>query len=154
MSQIVLANSPEQYEAGKKLFLEYQAFLEIDLCFQNFSRELEILSTMYGPLAGALLLAVDDGDYVGCIGLRDLGEGVGEMKRMFVRPSHQGKGLGRLLLQAFLEKARDCHYERIRLDTIPRLARALQLYKKAGFVQIASYRHNPDPEAIFMELVL
>src|SRR5512140_3756610 len=103
MSEIIRANSPELYDAGRKLFLEYQAFLGIDLCFQGFSKELEALATMYGSPAGALLLAMDKGEYVGCIGLRDLGEGVGEMKRMFVRPSHQGKGIGRCLLDSFLQ---------------------------------------------------
>jgi putative acetyltransferase len=154
MSPIVLANSPEQYEVGKTIFLEYQAFLGIDLCFQGFAKELEILSVMYGPPWGALLLAEERGEYVGCIGLRSLEDRIGEMKRMFVRPSHQGKGLGQLLLQTFLEVAKDRNYQRIRLDTIPRLERALQLYRNAGFVDIAPYRHNPDPEAIFMELLL
>jgi putative acetyltransferase len=109
---------------------------------------------MYGPPLGALMLAVDEGEYVGCVGLRELGEGVGEMKRMYVRPSHQGKGIGRSLLDSFLRVARECRYQKICLDTIPELERALRLYRDAGFVEIAPYRHNPDPEAIFMELVL
>jgi putative acetyltransferase len=154
MSKIIRANSPELYEIGRRLFLEYQTYLGIDLCFQGFSKELETLSVMYGPPSGALLLAIDKGEYVGCIGLRDLGEGVGEMKRMYVRPSYQGKGIGRDLLDAFLHVATEYHYRKIRLDTVPRLARALKLYRNAGFVEITPYRHNPDPEAIFMELIM
>ena len=154
MPRIVIADTPELFEEGRKLLLEYQDFLGFDLCFQAFAAELDGLATMYGPPRGALLLCEDEGLFVGCVGLRDLGEGVGEMKRMFVRDAHRGRRLGALLLDAFLDAARDRGYRAIRLDTIPRLDRAIAMYRRAGFVQIPAYRFNPDPEAIFMQLEL
>lgn len=154
MAEIIEASTIEQYRQARLLVEEYARFLGIDLEFQGFSRELTDLPGMYGPPKGAMLLVHDGGAFVGCVGLRPLLDGCGEMKRMYLRPAHQGKGLGRMLMEAFLIKARSLGYKTIRLDTIPALGRALGLYRKFGFVEIPPYRHNPAADAIFMELKL
>ncbi len=79
---IVTAKTVEEFREARQLFEQYQAFLGVDLCFQGFEAELNSLSVMYGPPRGALLLARVENAYVGCAGLRDLGRGIGEMKRM------------------------------------------------------------------------
>jgi putative acetyltransferase len=91
---------------------------------------------------------------VGCLALRDLGQGSGELKRMFVAPGFRGRGVGRLLLQAAVAAAAALGCQRLLLDTLGRLQRANALYTRAGFVATAPYCENPLPDAIFLQLPL
>ena len=137
------------------LFREYSAWLQIDLCFQNFERELSGLPGEYVPPAGRLLLAYEESELAGCVALREIDEGVCEMKRLFLRDQFRGRGLGRQLIEAILREARQIGYRRIRLDTLPpKMNDAIALYRSYGFKEIASYYDNPVPGAIFMELDL
>jgi putative acetyltransferase len=133
---------------------DYQRWLGIDLCFQNFQAELDSLPTMYGLPKGALLLAEMDGEYAGCVALRELEEGTAEMKRLYVATDYRGLGIGRSLTEEFISTARALGYSAVRLDTIPRLGVAYTIYQKFGFRKIRPYTHNPDPDAIFLELKL
>jgi GNAT superfamily N-acetyltransferase len=151
---IILAATSEDYAQARYLFEAYQSFLGIDLCFQGFAAEIDSLSTMYGPPRGALLLARVEKDPVGCVGLRDLGDNIAEMKRMYVLPLFQGRGIGKAFTTRIIATARLLGYDAIRLDTIPKLERAVDLYRRMGFGEIEAYRHNPDPTALFLELRL
>ena len=102
---IITATWPEEFAAAKELFQEYQAFLGEDLCFQSFDEELQQLDTMYGPPMGVLLLAKQGIEYIGCVALRDKGNGVCEMKRLYVKETFKGKGIGRKLAEMIIEKA-------------------------------------------------
>src|SRR5438876_9501792 len=104
--KIVPAESPDQIGLARALFSEYAAWLEIDLCFQDFEKELAELPGDYAPPSGRLLLAVEGDQVAGCIALRKIGAGVGEMKRLFVRPAFRGQGLGRTLTEAIIAEAR------------------------------------------------
>src|SRR5216110_1483057 len=84
---ITQAESSKQIAEARALFKEYAAWLEIDLCFQNFDQELAGLPGDYAPPDGRLLLAQQNNQVVGCIALRKLGDGICEMKRLFVRPA-------------------------------------------------------------------
>lgn len=151
---ITIAETPAQFETAGCLFRAYGEYLGLDLEFQGFSQELASLSEMYGPPHGALLLASVSGETVGAVGLRQFEPGVAEMKRMFVLPSCHGMGIGKALTEAFLEQARVLGYRCVRLDSIPKLASALRLYRSIGFRDIEPYRFNPHPDAVFMEYVL
>ncbi len=129
---------------------EYAAWLRVDLCFQNFERELAELPGEYSPPRGRLLVE----EAAGCIALRPIDDEICEMKRLYVRPEHRGSGLGRQLVLAVLAEAREIGYRRIRLDTMPKMDRAQGLYASLGFREIAAYRYNPEPGARFLELEL
>lgn len=153
--KLIQATSDEEILQARQLFEEYAASLGIDLCFQNFDKELAGLPGAYAPPSGRLLLAKEDDLIAGCIALRKIGDGIGEMKRLYVRSEFRGQGLGRLLTEALLREARDIGYSRMRLDTIPgKMDQAIALYGSLGFRDIEPYYNNPVEGAAFMELLL
>jgi len=139
---------------ARELLREYGSLLGVDLSFQNFARELKELPGEYAAPNGTLLLAFHQGQLAGCAALRRLAPGVSEMKRLYVRHAFRGKKVGRTLAGAVIARARELGYERIRLDTLPWMTEAIALHRSLGFVEIAPYRENPVPGAVFMELVL
>lgn len=137
------------------MFEEYAAGLGISLCFQNFDRELANLPGDYAPPDGRLLLAKEGDQLAGCIAMRKLEPGVCEMKRLFLRPSYRGRGLGRILVESIIDEARRLGYTHMRLDTLPgRMDQAIGLYQSIGFVEIEPYYENPVEGAKFMQLQL
>ena len=135
-----------------RLFEAYAASLNVDLCFQDFAGELATLPGKYAPPAGELLLARGgDGEALGCAALRPLvASEVCELKRLYVLPVARGLGLGRALLDAVLRVAERIGYREVRLDTLPSMAEALELYRRAGFAPIAPYYHNLIAGSVFL----
>jgi carbonic anhydrase len=152
--QIVEASSGERCAIIRELFTEYANSLEIDLCFQNFKEELARLPGEYGPPGGRLFLALQDAAPAGCVGVRQIAAGICEMKRLYVRPSLRGTGLGRSLALAAVDAARQLGYQRMRLDTLASMKPAIALYESLSFHRIDPYYHNPAGCAVFMELIL
>lgn len=148
--EILEATSATDIAAVKELFQDYAAFLNVNLCFQDFDREMETFPDFYL----LLLLARVDGAAAAAIGLKDLGGGVCEMKRLYARPAYQGLGLGRRLCDELISKARQRGFQKMRLDTLPRLEKAISLYRKYGFIEIDKYYDNPEGDVIYMELAL
>ncbi len=154
MARIVSATSDVHIQTIVDLFREYEQFLQVDLCFQQFEEELAGLPGKYAPPGGVLLLARVDDRAVGCVAMRPLSQGVCEMKRLYVRPAFLGRGMGRQLARAVIEAARRAGHDRMCLDTLERLKPALALYKDLGFVRRSAYYENPLPEVVYLELKL
>jgi putative acetyltransferase len=151
----VRAESPRQIALARELFLEYGNSLGFNLCFQSFEEELAGLPGDYAPPDGRLLLAEYDGALGGCVALHKLEPHVCEMKRLYLRPQFRGKGAGRALAETIIWEARAIGYRRMRLDTVePVMQAAVAMYRRLGFTEIAAYRPNPIPGAIYMELEL
>jgi GNAT superfamily N-acetyltransferase len=150
------ASTPEDFAAARNLFLEYQAWLGVDLCFQGFAAEIDSLATVYGPPRGRLLLACagDDRDPAGCIALRPLDAQRCEMKRLFVRLTHHGGGIGRRLIERLIDEARTIGYRTMVLDTLPQMRAAQHLYARYGFRDMAAYYDNPTPGVRYLGLDL
>lgn len=148
--------TPAALPAVGELFREYAASLGLSLAYQDFETELSDLAAKYGPACGgALLLLRVDGVPGGTIALRRLEPaGVGEVKRLYVRPAFRG-GPGRVLVEGVLEAARALGYARLRLDTIDgQMDAAVRLYRSVGFRPIPAYYPSPVPGTLYFELTL
>lgn len=87
---------------------------------------------------GAILFAKLEGEIIGTVGLIPINESICEMIKMGVTPSAQGKGVGLRLGMAILEKAKQMGFSKMVLYSNTKLASALHLYQKLGFVKVAA----------------
>lgn len=148
------AASAAEIEEVRGLFREYERWVDEPCCFATFEQELAGLPGEYLPPAGRLFLASEAGLAAGCAALRRLDATTGEMKRLYVRPAFQGRGLGRRLTLQVIAAAREAGYARLLLDTLPKMASAIALYGALGFSPRGPYAAKPTPGAIFFELNL
>ncbi|MEW6266065.1 MAG: GNAT family N-acetyltransferase [Thermodesulfobacteriota bacterium] len=152
--RLIQPDSFEHWSAARHLIEEYAASLHLDLGFQNFEDEINSLPCEYGPPGGALFLAEQEAIWMGCVALRKFAENVAEMKRLYVVPAGRGRGLGRVLAENIIARARRIGYKEMVLDTLPFMKEAQALYTSLGFEPIPAYRHNPVSGAVFLELKL
>ena len=143
------ARVPDDVPAVRDLFRAYAAGLGIDLCFQSFEAELAGLPGAYAPPAGRLLVADAGTELAGCVALRLHAVGVGEVKRLYVRPEFRGRGLGRELINRVVAEAAAAGYRDLVLDTLPVMGEAIALYRAAGFAETGPYTFNPVPGALY-----
>lgn len=138
----------------RELFREYERSIGVSLCFQGFEEELAGLPGKYAPPGGRLFLATVEGEPAGCAALRPAPGGRGEMKRLYVRESARGLGLGRALAVRILEAAREAGYREVCLDTLPTMRGAQALYEALGFRDAAPYGGEALPGTRYMALAL
>jgi ribosomal protein S18 acetylase RimI-like enzyme len=148
------ARTGEAWAAAETLIREYAASLGVSLEFQQFDEEIANLSREYGPPHGVMLLAREAGDYIACGALRRFSDDSCEMKRLYVRPAAQGRGVGRAMAKALIDETRRLGYRRILLDTLPSMRGAQALYRSLGFLETGPYRYNPIAGTTFMTLHL
>jgi len=151
---ITQAETPELVTTVRELFQEYAQALGIDLAYQGFAAELAALPAPYAPPLGALFIAYVNGEAAGCAALRPLADGVGEMKRLYVRPDYRKVGLGNHLIGAIIAAARRAGFEQLRLDTLASMTPAQALYRKLGFIETPPYNDNYLPGTRFFALAL
>ena len=155
MTEIKQAANEDHIADARALFREYEAWLGMSLCFQNFEEEVASLPGKYAPPGGRLYVAYDGGSPVGCIALRGLEPGICEMKRLYLRDAARGKGVGVRLIERVIADARAIGYEKMRLDTFPpKMGKAVGLYEAHGFYEIPAYYDNPHGGVLYMEKTL
>jgi len=166
MIKIYQVNNGEILEQVRILWREFAEFLksrfqeraelpDFKEYFQNYEQEIaNHLPGRFGPPTGCLLLAKYQGNPAGCVGLMDLGDGVCEMRRLFVRPKFRRLGIGEALANAVIEQGRSIGYTSMRLNTNRRMSEAEKLYRSLGFKDIEPYEHFEVEGMIYMELKL
>lgn len=178
---ILSVRFPEHAEVLRDLFRQYEEFLGISLCFQDFEAELQSLPGKYAPPMGGCWIAWQEDKAVGCVAIRPLfSDGglnphadaspaasrlallgkeaellmIAEVKRLFVLPEMAGQGIGRKLMQRAINEARIRNYHALYLDTLTRLAPALQLYQSLGFEVIDPYNEGGVEGICYLGLTL
>jgi putative acetyltransferase len=144
----------DQLERARALILEYAESRGFPLTWQGFDEEVATLPGHYAQPNGRLCVATLDGEPVGCVALRPFDETRCEMKRLYVRPSARGRGLGRLLAEHVIAEAREIGYDEMLLDTLDRMEEAAALYRSIGFAATEPYRFNPLPDVQYLHLDL
>ena len=132
----------------------YLAHIGEDLDREGLDHDIAHWEREYDGTSGVLLVVEGPTrEIVGTAAVRSLGPGVGEVKRMWLRPGCQGLGLGRRLMSRCLYEARALGFRRLRLDSEHRMDAALHLYRSCGFAEIPDYNGNRRAQ-IWMELKL
>ncbi len=148
------ARTAEDIAIAREMFREYQVWLGVDLCFQDFDAELANLPGTYAPPLGEIFIAADGDKTAGVVAVRPVGDapfGGSEMKRLYVREGWRGQGLGRTLAARAVSFAARVGYTTMVLDTLPHLVTARGMYARMGFEEIAPYYENPLPGVIYMK---
>lgn len=101
----------------------------------------------FSPPEGRIVLAFISGRIVGLGCLKPLKPGVGEIKRMYLRPEARGAGLGRAVLNALLAHAESARYTQVWLDSAGFMESAHSLYRSAGFSDIDPYPESEIPQS-------
>jgi carbonic anhydrase len=151
MIEYLQVKEEHEYQAAVKLFKEYADWLNIDLSFQHFEDELKSIKKMYALPLGTIVLCKHDNDFIASVAIRPHKEKVAELKRMYVQPNYQGKGIGKKLLQLSINLAKEMGYDKILLDTLNTMLPAMQLYKSMGFYEVEAYYNNPEKTAVYFE---
>lgn len=154
MVEYISVTTVKEYQAAAKLFAEYAAWLAVDLGFQHFDEELQQLQQVYNTVDGGIILCKTPDSFIASVAIRKIDADIAELKRMYVQPAHQHKGIGQQLLQEALALAKKRGYKFIRLDTLNHMLPAINLYKKNGFYPIPAYYHNPIETAVYFERIL
>ena len=145
---------PEDHAAVARELADYLSFIGDALDADGLDHDIAHWQEEYDGRTGVLLLIADAaGEVVGTAAVRLLGPGLGELKRMWLRPSRQGRGLGRRLMDACLDEARWLGCRALRLDTQARLEAAVHLYRAYGFGEIPRYNDNRRAD-LWMERAL
>jgi len=147
-AEVVGRIEEHEREAVRALYREYRAYIESLYPFRPFEDE-EIAA-----LPGEIFVWRVAGVVAGCVALRRWGEGIAEIKRLYVAPAARGRQAGRRLMEHVLDVARRQGYGRVRLDTLEAMTAAVALYEALGFVEIGNYHGRELPWARFFERAL
>jgi GNAT superfamily N-acetyltransferase len=120
----------------------------------EYDRELDRDLDDPGATYVAFWIALVDGDVAGSVALRDLGDNAFELKRMYLRSEHRGRGVGKRLLSTALDWARASGARTVRLDTSERMLTARHLYESAGFVRVEGESPRQGQQRLLYELRL
>lgn len=121
------------------------------------SKDREVLDDPMGKIlakGGHIFMAERNGEVVGCVGMIALAEGGFEVAKMTVTEAARGTGLGRVLMQACIDKGRALEAPRLYLETNSSLAPALGLYRSMGFIDLPPAETPYARADVFMELRL
>lgn len=138
-------------------FIENCRLLDMDLD-RRVGKEIDRSKyTQYNQLdeIREAIVVYESGKAIGGGAIRKYDDESAELKRMFVRPEYQGRGIGSRLVSLLVEWAAELGYKRMLLETGERLAESCAVYKKLGFRVIPNYGPYADmSESLCMALDL
>ena len=108
---------------------------------------------MQAPLQALFVVVVDEKTIIATAGILALDPGTCELRKMYILPSHRGRGVGRLLMEHLLELAQKLGYRKMILETASVLTEAIAMYRRYGFRE-----YHPDhlsarcDQAFFLDL--
>ncbi len=149
--KILLATSKEEFDDAVELFKEYANAINFDAGFKDFHSELITLKTNYSAPEGCLLLAYKNNEAVGCIAVREMQQRVAELKRFYVKPEFRQFKIGARLLEDAVVNAKQLNFRYLRLEVIPTLTKAKELYHSFGFYPIEPYKTVELEGTAYME---
>lgn len=118
--------------------------------------DLDDLQGFYQRGRGGFWIAVENGEIVGSVAIKDYGAGRGYLKRLYVATGYRGTGLAKKLLDTALHYAKEAGFREIFLGTVPEMAAANRFYSKNGFERISKLPGDlPEfGDTIFYRMVL
>ncbi len=158
MLTISQVQSEEEITATQELLREYIAWwAEVEPedfaqapTFLDWEKDINTLPGIYVPPAGRLLLAMQDGQAAGCVCLKSHDSTTAELKRLYVRPAFRGQNIGKQLVNALIDEARQSGYQRIVLDTHISMKKAQAIYEGLGFRRVSTPDDIPDTLKLFI----
>jgi GNAT superfamily N-acetyltransferase len=154
MIEIRSADDPASLAAARTLV---RAHLQAHSTVHDAESAERIVAALPAPYLapdGALWVAWDGDEAVGCVAIHALEPGVAELKRMFVRPEARGRGVARRLTEHAIAAATGAGYRRLRLGTLTTMHAAQRLYTSVGFTRVDPYRPVEFGETWFYERAL
>ena len=153
--EIVTADTEPLVAIARELMGEYAAMPHTVGRWNTAEADIAALPAPYVHPLGVLVVAFADGAPVGCGGVIAYDPpAIAELKRVYVRPSARGLGLGEAITRDLLGRAAAMGFTRMRLDTAPELLAAQTLYRKLGFTPIPLYRETMLPNTLCFEVVI
>lgn len=141
----VLANDQRLVECNKRYFEEISVRFGV-----SFDPEAGEPATR-SNISNWHVLATISNQPVACGSLRDLGNFIGEIKRVWVDSGVRGRGVGKAVMDLLEEKARREKFHYLRLDTNRTLEEARQMYLRRGYQEISRYNDNPYADYFFQK---
>lgn len=168
MLQIIEPETPDQFDAVRRLCWDYRDFLlsldprskQIVRTFyprDKYTAVMDAIETEHTRPNGGTRLAMLDGQAVGCGMFQTIAPGVAEIKRVFVNKTARGTGAGCALMQALIDQCREGGFDVIRMDTGKPLEAATRLYLSLGFKLRDCYYDVPEiarGQLLFFEMPL
>lgn len=165
MVNIIVADKDQHAAHIRVLYWEYLQWVN-EMAGERYGMTFDIGAVLeldmkdldkFMPPKGRLLLGYQEDLPVGTVGLYELAPNIGEIKRMYVRPTYRGVGIGRALMQRLLNEADALGFGRLQLDSPRFMKEAHSLYRTMGFKEIGVYPGNWVPKElqhlfVFMEM--
>lgn len=155
MLQLIEPQTPEHFDAVRRLCWQYRTYLlevspqsrvigETFYPEEKYAAILDRLAQDHAPPHGGLLLALRDGDPVGCGMFHTFEPGIAEIKRVYLTEAARGYGAGYKIMRALIEQCRAQGFDRVRMDTGKPLVEAQSLYDRMGFSRRGPYYEPPE----------
>lgn len=150
--RITRARTSSDFEKAFELISAYGDFLKSVMQVPDIEYSLSKVRELYGPPKGTLWIARVGTEAAGCVAMRPLDRpATCEMKRLFVSGKFRGLGIGKALIEWFIDEARAAGYKTVRLDTMETMEKARALYEELGFKYIEQYTKPVSACSVFME---